>query len=406
MKLFRDQRDAVDRLRSGSVLFGGVGSGKSVAALAYFHDKVCDGNCEEEVAPKKKVPLYIITTAKKRDLKEWDLDLARFGMSTDDNTLIKMPIVIDSWNNIKKYREKKNSFFIFDEQCVTGKGAWVKSFLRIVKLNQWIMLSATPGDKWEDYIPIFIANGFYKNRRDFSDQHLVYDMYAKYPKVRAYMNVPKLERERKKVLVKMEDRRSTTRKHITVHVDYNKENYGTIVRKRFNPYLGKPVKNVSQYCALQRYAAAKGKYRPNAIADIAKKHKKVIVFYNFDYELEDLLTLRDRLPGYKINQYNGHAHDDLPTGTKWLYLVNYGSGDKGWNCTKTDTLVYYSLPYSYRKFEQAAGRIDRINTPYTTLYYYILISHARIDGKVQLCIRRKQNFNVLDEESDFNRKRR
>ena len=70
--------------------------------------------------------LYIITTAKKRDTLEWEGELSPFLLSTNpDVNLYQNKVVIDSWNNISKYKDITDAFFIFDEQRVVGSGTWV-----------------------------------------------------------------------------------------------------------------------------------------------------------------------------------------------------------------------------------------------------------------------------------------
>ena len=176
--LYDYQLDAINRMKIGCILCGGVGSGKSRTSLAFYY-KLYDGdvNTENYVRMTEPPDLYIITTARKRDTGEWDEELAHFYMSTDpEHDIYEHKVVVDSWNNIGKYVGVKNAFFIFDEQRVVGKGAWVKSFYKITQNNEWILLSATPGDCWTDYIPVFIANGFYRNRTDFNNQHVVYEV--------------------------------------------------------------------------------------------------------------------------------------------------------------------------------------------------------------------------------------
>lgn len=397
VSLYPHQRKAVDKLRTGSILMGGVGTGKSRAALAYYSEKVCgvDLNHVEEFFASEQVhkKLYIITTARKRDTLEWDEECSHF--------LICRPwVTIDSWNNIKKYKDVKGAFFIFDEQRVVGSGAWVKSFLTIAKSNQWILLSATPGDTWLDYIPVFIANGFYKNRTEFIGEHVVYHRYTKFPKVERYVNTKKLEVLRSQIVIPMEFQKKTTQHHEWLTVGYDEELYNHICENRWDPFKQQPIKNVAELCYLLRKVVNADHKRLKAIADILEVHPRAIVFYNFDYELEALKSFAEaaRIPH---TEWNGHKHQPLLECDKWLYFVQYAAGAEGWNCITTDTTVFFSQNYSYRSTIQASGRIDRLNTPFTDLYYYHFCSNSNIDKAIKSCLNKKKDFNEKTFASEF-----
>ena len=396
--LYDYQIDAVKRMKNGCILNGGVGSGKSRTALAYYYLR--NGGdpaslCGDNYIPMDDPPkdLYIITTARKRDTLEWDGDMAPFLLSTHtDVNLYSNKVVVDSWNNITKYKEVTGAFFIFDEDRVTGSGVWVKSFLKIAKSNEWIILSATPGDTWQDYIPVFLANGFYKNKSEFIREHIVYSRFSKFPKVDRYLNTGRLIRLRNNILIDMDFHRDTIPHHEDVYVSYDISAYKDICRNRWNPWEDKPIENASEFCYSLRKIVNTDEARQVALLQIIEEHPKAIIFYNFDYEL-DILKKLYYGEDFEIAEWNGHKHQEVPKGEKWVYLVQYTAGNEGWNCVRTDTIIFYSQNYSYKVMTQAAGRIDRLNTPYKDLYYYHIKSRSGIDLAISKALKNKKKFN-------------
>ncbi len=396
--LYDYQIDAVKRMKNGCILNGGVGSGKSRTALAYYYLR--NGGdpaslCGDNYIPMDDPPkdLYIITTARKRDTLEWDGDMAPFLLSTHtDVNLYCNKVVVDSWNNITKYKEVTGAFFIFDEDRVTGSGVWVKSFLKIAKSNEWIILSATPGDTWQDYIPVFLANGFYKNKSEFIREHIVYSRFSKFPKVDRYLNTGRLIRLRNNILIDMDFHRDTIPHHEDVYVSYDISAYKDICRNRWNPWEDKPIENAAEFCYSLRKIVNTDEARQVALLQIIEEHPKAIIFYNFDYEL-DILKKLYYGEDFEIAEWNGHKHQEVPKGEKWVYLVQYTAGNEGWNCVRTDTIIFYSQNYSYKVMTQAAGRIDRLNTPYKDLYYYHIKSRSGIDLAISKALKNKKKFN-------------
>ena len=395
VSLYDYQIAAIRKMQNGCILCGGVGSGKSRTSIAYYY--LLQGG---KLDPDKYVPmlenakdLYIITTARKRDTCEWEGDLAPFLLSTNpDVNYYDNKVVVDSWNNIGKYAEVKNAFFIFDEQRVVGSGAWVKAFLKIAKSNDWILLSATPGDTWTDYIPVFVANGFYRNRTEFNQEHVVYKRFSKFPQVDRYINTGRLIRLRNKILVDMDFDRKTVAHHEDVIVPYDVRTYKELGKTRWDIFKDEPIENAGALCYAWRRIVNSDPSRQEALLGIFEKHPRIIVFYNFDYELDILKNIHYG-EGVEIAEWNGHSHQPLPEGDRWVYLVQYTAGCEGWNCIKTDTIVFYSQNYSYKVMQQASGRIDRLNTPYTDLYYYHLKSKAAIDLAIGRALREKKKFN-------------
>lgn len=381
INLFPHQEAAVKELKTGSILVGGVGSGKSLTALAYY------------LANESPKDMVIITTAQKRDKLEWERECSSLYLPVNrEPGLHGERVYVDSWNNIGKYVAIKDAFFIFDEQRLVGSGSWVKSFLKIVKSNNWILLSATPGDTWMDYIPVFIANGFYKNRTEFLRSHVVYNNFTKFPKVDHYVECGRLVRFKQSITINMIYQKPTIGHPINILVPFDQEMFDTVAVKKWNPYTDEPISNITNLCYVMRRVVNSDTRRVDVVKELVKSHPKTIIFYNFNYELELLRELRVDLK-IDLAEYNGHKHESIPKSERWIYLVQYTSGAEGWNCILTDTIIFYSQNYSYRTMTQAAGRIDRLNTQFKDLYYYHLRSGSAIDLAIAKALRNKKDFN-------------
>lgn len=374
------QKAALSKLKSGKILWGGVGSGKSMVAAAHY------------VQEYSTRPVYVITTAKKRDSLDWNREFARFGVGPDPNGTVAGVLVVDSWNNIHKYANCRDAFFIFDEQRLVGSGGWVKAFLSIAKHNAWILLSATPGDTWLDLVPCFIANGFYKNRTEFKARHVVYKSYTKFPAVDRYLETGHLLRLKAQILVHMPYERLTTRHTIAIPVGHDAEKMKLIMRKRWNPWKEKPIRNAAEMYSLMRMVVNSDESRLWALKEKMKKHPRLIVFYNYNYELGMLRTIKD----VPIAMWNGQKHEDIPDTERWLYLVQYTAGAEGWECIGTNAMFFYSQNPSYKVMEQAYGRIDRMNTPFGNLFYYIPMSETWIDKRLRQAFVEKRDFTMSE----------
>lgn len=399
IQLWPHQLEALDRLADGNILIGAVGSGKSRVALAYYYMWVCEGGLSingvgEDAKMLSPRDLYIITTAKKRDSLEWEGDASEMGLSTSRKlSWNDVQVTVDSWNNIAKYKDVENGFFILDEQRLVGNGSWVQSFLKIAAKNRWVLLSATPGDTWMDYVPVFVANGFYKNRSDFVEHHVIWKPFSKFPQIDRYIGSGKLEMLRRRISVAMPVERHTVRHEELVDVVYDRVAMDLILKKRWNIFKEKPLRNKAEMIIAARRMVNVDPSRLEVVRELINQHPKLIIFYNFNDELDILKTLEGDVD---IAEWNGHKHEPIPNSDRWVYLVQYTSGSEGWNCVETNAMVFYSLSYSYRVMEQARGRIDRMNTPFTDLYYYTLRSNSRIDASIMKALRAKRNFNKRD----------
>jgi hypothetical protein len=372
------QKKALSRLKSGKILWGGVGSGKSLVAVAYYAQEYSTRN------------VYVITTAKKRDSLDWNREFARFGVGPSPDATVAGVLQVDSWNNIHKYTTVRNAFFVFDEQRLVGSGGWVKAFLHIARQNDWILLSATPGDNWLDYVPCFIANGFYKNRTEFKARHVVYKAYTKFPVVERYLETGRLIRLRQQILVHMPYERLTTRHTIFIPVPHDVEAMDMVMKKRWNPWKQKPIRNGAERYALMRKVVNTHPSRLQVLRKKMIEHPRLIVFYNFDYELEILRSIED----VPRAEWNSHKHEEIPQTDKWVYFVQFTAGAEAWECTETNATFFWSQNPSYKVTEQAYGRMDRLNTPFGNLFYYLPMSDAWIDKAMRRAFEEKKDFNM------------
>ncbi len=392
--LYDYQMEAVEKLHNGSILCGSVGSGKSRSGLFYYF-KENGGWIDENgyIPMKKPQDLYIITTAKKRNSLEWVGELAHFLISDDPKVnYYNNKVIVDSWNCLPKYKDVKGAFFLLDEQRLVGNGAWVKAFLKIAKQNNWILLTATPGDSYSDYLPVFIANGFFKNRTEFNREHVIYSRFCKFPKIDRYIGTRRLDRLRDRVLVKMNYQHKINKHYEDVYCQYDIHKYKDVMRKRWNPYKDEPIEQASGLCYVLRQIVNSDESRQVRLLEILEDYPRAIIFYSYDYELEILRNLA-YADGVEVAEYNGHKHQPIPEGEKWVYLCQYNSACEGWECTRTNCIIFFSQNYSYKVMTQAAGRVDRLNTAYTDLYYYYLKSRSGIDLAISRALSQKKKFN-------------
>lgn len=393
--LYDYQLEAVNKLRNGCILCGSVGSGKSRTGLFYYFKENGGWIDEYGYIPMSNSPqdLYIITTAKKRDSMEWLNELSPFLLSThDDVNIYQNKVVIDSWNNITKYKDVEDAFFLLDEQRLVGNGAWVKSFLKISKNNNWILLTATPGDSYQDYIPVFLANNFFKNRTEFNREHVIYSRFSKYPKIDRYVNTRRLDRLRDKVLVNMNYKHEINTHHEDIYCRYDISKYKDVQRNRWDIYKNEPITDAAGLCQVLRKVVNSDESRQMKLLEILEDYPRAIIFYNYNYELDILRNLVYK-EGTMVAEYNGQKHQPIPEGDRWVYLCQYNSCSEGWECIKTNCIIFFSQNYSYKMMTQAAGRIDRLNTPYTDLYYYHLKSRSGIDLAISKALTEKKKFN-------------
>lgn len=395
------QQEAVDKMHNGCILNAGVGTGKSFMGLLYYWTKVCDGvYTDDEYKPMKNPrPLLIITTPKKRDSLEWEKDMLPFLLSPDDDSnpySDEAPVRIDSWQNIKKYTNVVGYFVIFDENCLSSWGTWTKSFLKIAKKNQWILLTATPGDNWSDYIPVFIANGFYKNKTEFKENHIIMNPFTRYPSIKGYFNQGKLMKYRKQITVTVNESRITIPIHNYIQCDYDKETEKLVLRNRWHPFEDRPLRDATEMAVVMRKIAFGDMSRIDKCKELHEVNPRIIIFYDYDFELDMLIEMCET-ECYTYAQWNGHKHEPIPETAQWIYLVQYTSGNAAWNCISTNCMIFFNDNYSYKKMKQAAGRIDRLNTPYHELHYYHLTSSSFIDKRIKKTLMDKSAFNDVRE---------
>lgn len=387
--------DAVNRMHNGCILVGSVGSGKSRTGLFYYF-KECGGWIDEYGYKPMTNPkdLIIITTAKKRDSLEWLGELTHYLLYPDENGKTKFgnTIIVDSWNNIGKYENLKDAFFLLDEQRLVSYGSWTKTFLKIAKYNDWIMLSATPADTYSDYLPVFLANGYFRTKTEFNHEHVVFSRFTKYPKIDRYINTTRLDRLVQRTLVTMDYTHKINKHNEDVFCSYDVRLYHDTIKNRWNYFENEPLKDAGGLCYALRRIVNSHESRQVKLLEILENHPRAIIFYSYNYERDILLSLAYG-EDVEVAEWTGHKHEPVPQSEKWVYICQYTSACEGWECTRTNCTIFFSQTYSYKVLTQAAGRVDRLNTPYDDLYYYHLRSRSGIDLAITRALNSKKKFN-------------
>lgn len=394
--LYDYQKNAMDSMRPGSVLCGGVGSGKSITSLSYFFTNICGGKINDDGSLEKMtnpIDLYIFTTAKKRDSMDWERECSHFLIGTRrEDSMCNVKATVDSWNNIQKYSNLNGCFVIFDEQKVGGSGRWAKTFIKIARNNKWVLLSATPGDTWTDYISIFVANGFYHNRTEFYKRHVIFSRFTTYPKIERFIDIEHLIKLKRSVVINMEYIHEINKHIIELRAGYDKKAFDAVWNDRWDIFKDGPIENASQLCYAARKICNSDPSRIEQLKYVLARHQRVIIFYNFNYELDIIRSVLDDV-GINYTEWNGQKHEQILNSDRWCYLVQYTSGSEAWRCVKTNCILFYSQNYSYKTLIQSMGRIDAVNTRYKDLYYYIIISKSSIDTAIKRCLDNKKDFN-------------
>jgi hypothetical protein len=380
------QLTALRKLSNGNILRAGVGTGKSRVAVRYYLEN----------HPHQDV--YVITTARKRDSKDWEGEFASEVVGKHADTTIAGILTVDSWNNIDKYCDVVDAFFVFDEQRLVGTGKWVKSFLKIVKNNGWILLTATPGDTWLDYIPVFIANGFFKNRTEFKREHVVYAPHVRFPKVQRYIAEGRLIRYRNQILVDMPYPKMTTRHESTIWVPHNEKLVEEVTKSRWHLYYDRPIRDIAELYSVRRRVINSDPGRVEALRKLLKDWPRQVVFYNFDYELELLRGFTKRHRGSGVERTQARTDpDEQRVGVSrpvcsWRRSVELHR-DQCDHLLQPDLLLQ-NVGTGARKDRQIGHSVHRSAL-------FVLRSRSYWDRQIWASLNRKESFNVNVAEREW-----
>lgn len=155
--------------------------------------------------------------------------------------------------------------------------------------------------------------------------------------------------------------------------------------------------------AKRQLAAAYSRAKLEAFGDLLDgTSKRLVVFYNFDVELEGLTAeLEKRCRRYGV--LNGKAHDLSPffDTDDGVALIQYQSGAMGVNLQQADTCVYFSPPLASSLFEQSKKRIHRVGQDKSCMYYE-LVSKGTVEEKIYdtLAMRRDYTEKLFEMGGD------
>lgn len=315
------------------------------------------------------------------------------------------------WRRPELLELKDFTLMLDESSCIKNEKSNRTKFILKLKPSNVILLSGTPtGGKYEELYSQCKLLGWKINKKAFWDTYVVtrkMDINGfSIPIVVGYKNVDRLKaklREYGAVFMKTEEVLDLPEQlDNVIKVESTKE-YKKFVKNRLIKIDGKELVGDTSLTKLLYQRQLASQYNSNKttmLRDLLEStNDRVIVFYNFNEELEKIedMCIRMERP---VSVVNGQRKDlkCYEKDQDSVTLIQYQAGAMGLNLQKANKIIYFSLPLSSELFEQSKKRIHRIGQKNSCFYYY-LITERSIEEKIYEVLGQRRDFtNKLFEE--------
>lgn len=143
----------------------------------------------------------------------------------------------------------------------------------------------------------------------------------------------------------------------------------------------------------KQLCGAYNKDKLDAVQDLIQStNDRIIIFYNFNVELEALKRICSELDR-PVSEVNGNVKDLIAYETRSdsVTLVQYQAGSMGLNLQKSNKIIYFTLTDRSDLFEQSKKRIHRIGQ-YRPCFYYTMICKGSVEESVHNTLQKRMDY--------------
>lgn len=300
-------------------------------------------------------------------------------------------------------RQLKDFTMMLDESSmIKNETAKRTKFILSLKPSHTILLSGTPTDgKYEFLYSQLRLLGWKITKTAYYNRYIKTELRSyggpTFRVVTGYKNVSELKAKLKEygaVFAKAEEviklpEKKFIKEYSTVSSDYKKFMKDRVIKIDDKELTGDSTLSKRLYARMLCSAYSKDKI--SRLIDLVNSTSdRVIIFYNFNTELE---ALRKVLFDRPISIVNGQIKDlkAYENNDNSVTLIQYQAGAMGLNLQKANRIIYFSLPERSELFEQSKARICRIGQE-KQCYYHIMMCHKSVEEKIYECLLMRKDY--------------
>lgn len=303
----------------------------------------------------------------------------------------------------EELRKLKDFTMMLDESSmIKNETAKRTKFILSLKPSHTILLSGTPTDgKYEFLYSQLRLLGWKITKTAYYNRYIKTELRSyggpMFRVVTGYKNVSELKAKLKEygaVFAKAEEviklpEKKFIKEYSTVSSDYKKFMKDRVIKIDDKELTGDSTLSKRLYARMLCSAYSKDKI--SRLIDLVNSTSdRVIIFYNFNTELE---ALRKVLFDRPISIVNGQIKDlkAYENNDNSVTLIQYQAGAMGLNLQKANRIIYFSLPERSELFEQSKARICRIGQE-KQCYYHIMMCHKSVEEKIYECLLMRKDY--------------